>query len=77
MESGFQFEVIYDDNDVLEVRVSAWNGEFGGKADVYVAIGQLEETAEKLKGFPSDPSDRREFIFGDFGPKSAGGGVRM
>ncbi len=77
MDIGFRFEVIYKDSYLLEVRLSAWNGAFGGAADLYVGIGQLEETAAKLKGFPNHPSDTREVILGDFGPKSAGGGVSM
>jgi hypothetical protein len=74
---GFQFEVIYKDDHLLEVRISAWNGTFGGAAEVYVGIDQLKETATKLQRFPLDPSDVREVTFGGFGPKSAGGGVRM
>jgi len=77
MDIGFQFEVIYKDRDFLEVRVSAWNGTFGGMADVYVGIGRLEETAETLKGFPNRLSDTREITLGGFGPDSAGGAVSM
>jgi hypothetical protein len=77
MDIGFRFEVIYKDSDLLEVRISAWNGAFGGTADVCARIGQLEETAAKLKGFPNHASDTREVILGDFGPKSAGGGLSM
>jgi len=77
MDVGFQFEVIYKDAHLLEVRISAWNGSFGGAAEVYVGLDQLEETAKKLQRFPCDPSDVRDVTFGAFGPKSAGGGVSM
>lgn len=77
MGIGFQFEVIYKGSDLLQVRVSSWNGAFGGMADVYVGIGTLEETAAKLRGFPNRPSDVREAVLGAFGPQSAGGGVSM
>ena len=70
---GFQFEVIYEDAHLLEVRISAWNGAFGGVADVYVGLDQLKETATRLLGFPTHPSDVREATFGAFGPKSAPG----
>jgi hypothetical protein len=70
---GFRFEVIYKDVHLLEVRISAWNGTFGGVADVYVGLDQLEETAAKLQGFPRHPSDVREANFGAFGLKSAPG----
>jgi hypothetical protein len=74
---GIQFEVIYADNDLMQIRVSAWNGAFGGAADVYAGIGQIEEFAGKLKGFPNGFSDTREVILGAFGPQSAGGAVNM
>src|SRR5882762_6217501 len=77
MDKGLQFEVIWNDNDVLEVRIVAWNGSFGGSADVYVSIGGLKEAAEKLGGFPHDPSDTVELLFGAFGKGWAGGAVSM
>jgi len=77
MELGFQVAVIWGDADVIEIRVTAWNGLFGGTADVYVAIGKLGKIAAQLEGFPKNPSDVREVMFGAFGPKYAGGGVSM
>ena len=74
---GFQFEIIYKDVHLLEIRISAWNGTFGGVADLYVGLDVLKEAATKLQKFPRDPSDIREVTFGGFGPKSAGGGVSM
>jgi hypothetical protein len=77
METGFQFTELWRDADVVKVRVFAWNGVFGGTADVYIGIGKLGETAAQLHGFPKSPSDVREVIFGAFGPEYAGGGVSM
>jgi hypothetical protein len=77
MDTGFRFEVIWNDDDVFKVRVSAWNGAFGGSADAYVAIGGLTEAAAKLDGFPLQPSDTRELQFGAFGPEWAGGAASM
>jgi hypothetical protein len=74
---GFQFTVIWFDEDVIQLCVSAWNGTFGGTADIYEAIGDVEETAGNLVGFPRNPSDEREIIFGNFDRNCAGGGVRM
>jgi hypothetical protein len=74
---GFQFQANWFDSDLIQLRISAWNGTFGGTADIYEAIGDLEEAAAQLRGFPRDPSDRRELIFGNFDRKCAGGGVRM
>ena len=60
MEVGIKFELIWHDNDVLNLRVSAWNGSFGGIAEIYEAIGDLETAASNLHGFPKNPSDKRE-----------------
>jgi hypothetical protein len=74
---GFQFDVIYKAEDLIQVRVFGWNGAFGGTAEIYVGIGLLEEIAGKLSGFPTRKSDSREFTLGGFGAKWAGGGVAM
>jgi len=77
MEVGFVLERIYEDRDVLELRVSGWNGAFGGVADVYVGIGRLGEVATILHGFPSAVKDNREFTLGVFGGEFAGGALSM
>ncbi len=77
MKIGFQFEVLYRDNDLAKVRVSAWNGTFRGTADVYLGAGQLGAVATQLRGFPKSVSDTREVMLGTFDPGSAGGGVSM
>jgi hypothetical protein len=77
MEAGFKFEEIYRDGDVLEVRVSGWNGAFGGVANVYVGIRRLDEIATLLQGFPSSITDSREFTLGAFGGEFAGGGISL
>src|SRR2546430_9376218 len=77
MDIGFQFKITYSDKDLFEVRISACNGVFGGGADVYVGINQLNEIAAKLEGFPRNPRDSRDVILGAFGPESAGVGVSM
>ena len=77
METGFQFDVLYRDSDLVKVRVSAWNGAFAGTSDVYLGIGQLGEIAKQLQGFAKSVSDTREVMLGTFGPESAGGGVSM
>lgn len=47
MEVGFKFEYVNRDTHVLQVRVSGWNGAFGGVADVYVEIRRLDEVARE------------------------------
>lgn len=77
MEVGFRFEKTYEDNDLLQLRVSAWNGFFGGAADIYVGIGRLKEVANLLRGFPSYVKDDREFTLGAFTREFAGGGISL
>jgi hypothetical protein len=77
MEVGFKFEDIYRDADVLEVRVSGWNGAFGGVADIYLGSGRLGEVATLLQGFPSSVTDNREFTLCAFGGEFAGGGINL
>jgi hypothetical protein len=63
MNIGLEFQEIWNDADMIEVRVSAWNGTFGGATRVYVGIGRLDEAAATLHGFPDYPSDSRELKF--------------
>lgn len=77
METGVRLESIWRDNDVVEVRISAWNGQFGGVADAYVEIGGVNAAATKLEGFPRHATDSCGLEFGAFGPGFAGGGVSL
>jgi hypothetical protein len=77
MNVGLKFDVSPEDDGYLTLRISAWNGSFGGKATVYVDAEQLKETAIQLRGFPVSPSDIRELSFGEFGPKCAGGAAGL
>ena len=77
MDIGVQIKVIYQENDLIEVRISAWNGTFAGTTDVYVGIGQLAEAAAELQYFPRDSSDAREISFGDFMPVSTGNAASL
>jgi hypothetical protein len=74
---GIEFQAIRFDNDLIELCVFGWNGSFGGTVALYEGIGDLEQAAEQLRGFPRNPTDGRELIFGNFDPKYAGGGVKM
>jgi hypothetical protein len=74
---GLQLEFLWYDDQVLKVRAAAWNGQFGGTADVYLGVGGLAEAAAMLEGFPTKISDCRQIEFGGFGPESAGGAIAM
>ena len=69
--------MVWKDEDLFDIRVSAWNGAFGGVAQLYVEIGGIEELADKLSGFPRDPKDVREIVLGAFGREFAGGAASM
>ena len=77
MYIGFEFRVVWHDNDVIKLCVSAWNGAFGGLAEIYEGIGNLRDAGAQLRGFPKNPADIRDVLFGNFDRKCAAGGVRM
>jgi hypothetical protein len=74
---GFEFQLIWYDYDLLNLRVKAWNGAFGGVTELYTAVGALRAAAQQLQGFPTSPSDNREIRFGNSNRKGAAGGIRM
>jgi hypothetical protein len=73
MEQGIRFRLIWADNDLLEIVLSAWNGEFAGVAKIYVGHGELVEMAKSLHGFPQTNPDDRRFDLGDMNPDGLGG----
>jgi hypothetical protein len=56
MEVGIEFQLIWHDNDVSNLRVCAWNGDFGGVAEIYEGVGDLHVAASNLRGFPAIPA---------------------
>jgi hypothetical protein len=77
MDRCVQLSYWYHDTDVVELKVSAWNGTFAGSTRLYVGQGDLADTATLLAGFPVGLKDRREVTFGAFGSKSAGGAMNL
>jgi hypothetical protein len=77
MEKALIISYAYHDVDILELRVSAWNGRFGGTTSLYVGRAELGNIVETMKGFPLDPRDERQVILGAFGAKFAGGAARL
>jgi hypothetical protein len=77
MEIGLELRVIWGDSDALKVRVSAWNGAFGGVADTYAGIGELAAAGDLLRGFPKNSTDERCFQLGCLDRQYAGGGARL
>ena len=77
MDKALRIQPIWNDIDVVLIRVTVWNGEFGGASEIYVAHGALHEAAGLLSGFPKNTSDSQTLQFGTFGNKYAGGAVSM
>lgn len=64
MNEGLQLTFLWNDNDLMEVRISAWNGRFGGTTDMYLPIDGLADVAGAIDGFPNNPQDKREIQLG-------------
>lgn len=70
-------EAVYDDNDLLELRVAVSNGSFSGRTSVYVELDALARCAALLKGFPAPAQDERVVEWGDSDMSSSLGGVKF
>lgn len=66
IETGVRISVIYTDEHLIELRISASNGLFAGQVDVYAESGAPAEFAVVLSGFPKTQGDVREFELGLF-----------
>ena len=70
-------EAVWDDPDMLEVRVAVSNGSFSGQTNVYVGLGDLAVAADLLAGFPTNPRDERRVSWGSEEPESRLGRVEL
>ncbi|MEZ5990062.1 MAG: hypothetical protein R3F30_13220 [Planctomycetota bacterium] len=77
MDTGVKFEIIWSDDDLVEVRVHASNGRFAGTVDCYGGHDEIPRIIEAVRGFPTSSEDRRELEIGTFDPDFAGGGARL
>lgn len=77
MNTGIKFEVIWLDEHIVEVRVTASNGRFAGTADCYSAHDGIPRLAAAVRGFPVSNTDRREMEIGTLDPSRAGGGAKL
>jgi len=77
LDTGVKFEVIWMDDDRVEVRVHASNGRFAATADCYGGHDAFSRLVAAAGGFPSSNEDRRELEIGTFDPKCAGGGAKL
>jgi hypothetical protein len=70
-------EAVWDDADMLEVRIAVSNGSFSGHTNVYVALGELASAADKLRSFPTSSRDERRVRWGSEEPSSRLGRVEL
>jgi hypothetical protein len=76
---GIKLEVLWFDDDLIELGVSGSNGRFAGTTELYVGHDPLGKLADAFRGFPASRQDRREMELGTFDPKFkfSGGGARF
>ena len=76
MSRTLQFEVIYFDDDLLELRIRAANTAFSGETSLYATHSAPQTLADQIRDFPRSADDVREWELGTFDPNYAGGGVK-
>lgn len=59
-----EFTVVWNDEDLQEVVVSASSGPFSGEVNLYGGPNELKSVAQSLRGFPATPTDRRQIHLG-------------
>ena len=77
MDGGVKIEVMWFDDDVVELSVHGSNGRFAGTTELYASPDVFSEVANSLRGFPSSIRDHRQIELGTFDPSCGGGGVRL
>jgi hypothetical protein len=77
LDAGIDVEIVYFDDDLVELQVRASNGRFAATAELYENLDVLPSLGLLLRGFPVSPADVRERTLGNFNPSCGGGGVRL
>lgn len=74
---GLTLEILWLDDEAIEVRLRAANGRFSGTVECYAPHTAPRDLAATIEGFPRSAGDRREFVLGTFDAGFAGGGCRL
>jgi hypothetical protein len=61
---GFELELIWLDDHMLEFRATASNDHFYGETTFYAALDEANTFATAIAGFPTSIGDSREYEFG-------------
>jgi hypothetical protein len=77
LDVGIKLELIWMDDDVIQVRVQASNGRFAATANCYCDPDAFARLAQAARGFLSSSEDRRELEIGTFDARIAGGGANL
>jgi hypothetical protein len=64
---SLSFEHIWEDDSMIELRVSASDGLFSGVTQIYTSCESLKEFANCLRGFPRTTLDSVEDVNGEIG----------
>lgn len=67
MEPQIVFEVVWQDDDVVELEVVVANGRFYGRSRVYTVYDDMSKLADALDGFPLASATFPEFLAGKSG----------
>ena len=59
-----EFLVVWSDADLQEILISASNASFAGQVNLYAGPEEISAFANLIHGFPTSPTDKREFSFG-------------
>ncbi len=64
MNKSIAIKSIWEDSDLFEIKIKAFNGMFSGQADCYTTREEMEKLAKDLQGFPKSINDEYEFSTG-------------
>jgi hypothetical protein len=74
---GFEVEIVWVDENMLEIGLRAGSGRFSGRTSCYAGLNEAEKFADHLAGFPQDLADVREYEFGGDLPGLLPGGASL
>jgi|ERR1035437_4776204 hypothetical protein len=75
LHPGLLIKVCWFDDDMIELAISASNGQFAGRTSFYARLDEPGRLAACISGFPRSQSDSREYEFG--GTLSGYGGAKI
>ncbi len=64
MQNKLSIEIIWQDTDMIELKIIASNDNFSGATEIYTVYEDIDTLAKSLKGFPKSISESIEFSAG-------------